>query len=88
MFDKLRELIDDQRKTLRLYALGALLFFIGVGFIQGANSVMQPSLGQEVYALLGTLVAGTGFCIAMLAQTFLIVFRFRRMGKKDPPADK
>ena len=83
MREQLKEIIDDQRKTLRLYALGALLFFIGIGFIQGADKMMEPSIQQESYALLGTAVAGSGFFIAMLAQIFLIIHRFRKMGKKD-----
>ena len=84
MLDKIKALLDDQRKTLRLYALGALLFFIGVGFIQGADKLMQPSLQQEVYALLGVAVAGLGFVTAMIAQLLLIASRFRNMGNREP----
>ena len=83
MRELIRELIDDQRKTLRMYALGALLFFIGVGLIQGADKLIQPSLQQESYALLGIVVGGGGFFIAMTAQVFLIIHRFKKMGKKN-----
>lgn len=82
MLENIKELINDQRKTFRLYALGALLFFIGLGLIQWADKLMEPSLQQESYALLGTFVGGLGFCTAMLAQIFLIIYRFRNMGKR------
>ncbi len=79
----LKTLIDDQRKTLRLYALGALLFFIGIGFIQSADKLMDPSLEQEGYALLGLMIGGSGFAIALTAQVFLIIHRFQKMGNRD-----
>jgi len=71
-------LIDDQKKIFKLYALGALLFFIGIGTIQWADKVLQPSLEQEAYALLGTGVAGLGFCTSIVAQLALIIFRLRK----------
>lgn len=83
MRETLQSLIDNQRKTLRLYALGALLFFIGLGFIQSADKLMAPSLAQEGYALLGLMVGGSGFIIALTAQIFLIIHRFQNMGKRD-----
>ena len=82
MLEQLKALLDDTRKTLRFYALGALLFFIGLGIIQGADKVMPPSLEQESYALLGLLIGGCGFCIAMLAQIILIIQRFKNMGPR------
>ena len=82
MLDQLKQLTADQRKILRLYVLGALLFFIGLGLIQWADKLMEPSLQQEGYALLGTFIGGLGFFTAMLAQIFLIINRFRYMGKR------
>ncbi|MFT5691641.1 MAG: hypothetical protein ACI92E_000971 [Oceanicoccus sp.] len=77
------ELLDDQRKTLKLFALGALLFFIGLGIIQFGNKTLEPSLEQEIYALLGSIVGGLGFFTALTAQIFLIIFRFKHMGKRN-----
>ncbi|MFT5579769.1 MAG: tellurite resistance protein TehA-like permease [Paraglaciecola psychrophila] len=71
-------LINDQKKTYKLFALGALLFFIGIGIIQWAYKVLPPSLEQEAYVLLGIGVAGLGFCTSILAQLALIVFRLRK----------
>ena len=79
---KLIALIDNQRQILKIYALGALLFFIGLGIIQGADKLMPPSLEQESYALLGILVGGAGFMLAMLCQLALIMHRFRKMGRR------
>lgn len=82
MRHKLAELVQDSGRILRVYALGALLFFIGLGLIKGADQLFDPSLRQESYVLLGLLVGGSGFLIAMAAQVLLIVHRFRNMGKR------
>lgn len=82
MKQKFIELLDDQRKILKLFALGALLFFIGLGFIQWADKLIAPSLEQEAHMLLGVIISGSGFLLSMLAQCLLIIFRFRKMGKK------
>ncbi|MCP3909034.1 MAG: hypothetical protein GY712_13570 [Oceanicoccus sp.] len=83
MHKTLQALINNQPKILRLYALGALLFFIGIGFIQSADKLMDPSIEQEGYALLGLIVGGSGFVIALTAQVFLIIYRFQKMGNRD-----
>ena len=83
MLKHIKELINDQRKTLKLFALGALLFFIGLGIIQWADKLMAPSLEQEAYALLGLFVGGLGFLTSITAQIFLIIHRFSNMGKKN-----
>lgn len=77
---QLKALLDDTRKILKLYGLGAILFFIGVGTIQGADKLLPPSLQQEVYVLAGMLIGGCGFAVAMFAQLLLIAQRFRNMG--------
>lgn len=77
------ELIDNPRKTLRAFALGALLFFIGIGTIQFANSQVTPSFEQELYALGGLIFAGVGFSIALTCQVFLIIHRFKKMGESE-----
>ena len=77
----LQEIIDEPRKTLRLFALGALLFVTGMGVIQWSNHFMSPSIEQEVTVLFGLIIAGTGFFVAITAQIFLILHRFKNMGK-------
>ncbi|MFA7555464.1 MAG: hypothetical protein WCY88_14545 [Spongiibacteraceae bacterium] len=87
MLEPLKTFIDNPRKVLKLFSLGALLFFIGVGFIQGADKLIEPSLKQEVHTLLGMIIAGCGFFIAITAQLFLIAQRFRNLGKKPSSKD-
>lgn len=77
----LQEIIDEPRKTLRLFALGALLFVTGMGVIQWGNHFMSPSIEQEITVLFGLIIAGAGFFIAITAQVFLILNRFKNMGK-------
>ena len=83
MLNAIKELLDDQRKTLKFYALGALLFFIGLGVIQWADKVLSPSIEQEAYALIGIIIGALGFTIAMLAQVLLIISRLQKMGQRN-----
>jgi len=78
----LKELLSDTRKILKLYGLGALLFFIGIGFIQSGANMITPSLEQEVIVLVGVVFGGMGFIIAMAAQCGLIIHRFNTMGQR------
>lgn len=79
---QINALIADQRRTLRLYSAGAIAFLVGLGLIQYANHLIEPSLQQELVALLGTLIGGGGFLTAIIAQIFLIIDRFRRMDRR------
>lgn len=78
----LKEYLSDTRKILKLYGLGALLFFIGIGFIQWGANVIEPSLEQELIVLVGLGFGGIGFSIAMAAQCGLIINRFNTMGQR------
>jgi uncharacterized membrane protein YcjF (UPF0283 family) len=84
MLNGVKAILESQREILRLYALGALLFFVGLGLIQWADKLIEPSLEQETYALLGTAVGGLGFLTAMFAQVLLIVSRFQNLGRRKP----
>jgi len=81
-FKALQTLIDDQRLVMKIYACGALLFFVGFAFIIYADRSIAPSLQQEIYMLLGALVGGAGFTTAMTAQLLLIIGRFKNMGQR------
>lgn len=78
----LKALLADTRKILKLYGLGAILFFVGLGLIVGADTVFAPSLRQEIYVLFGLLVGGCGFLIAITAQLLLIWQRFSNLGSR------
>lgn len=83
MRGRLRQLLADTRKILKLYGCGALLFFVGLGMIVGSDRVFEPSLRQEVYVLVGLLVGGSGFVIAIAAQLLLIWQRFSNLGNSQ-----
>lgn len=60
---------------MRLYIIGAALFFVGVGLIIFINRSISPSLEQELYMLFGLLIGGSGFITAMTAQCCMIAQR-------------
>lgn len=61
---------------------GAGIFAFGVIFIISAENMPEPSLRQELLALLGTLIVGTGFFIVIGAQLNLLVKRFSKFFKE------
>ncbi len=78
-----KELLDQPRQVLKVYGVGAVLFFLGIGFIIYADRAFPPSLQQEIVALAGTATAGLGFFTAMAAQLLLILSRLKNMGQKN-----
>lgn len=78
----IKNLLSDSRKLLKIYATGAVCFFIGLGLIFGIAKAMPASLEQELIVLAGLVIGGTGFSLSMLAQCGLVVFRIRHMGEK------
>ncbi|MDO3386498.1 hypothetical protein QWI17_11685 [Gilvimarinus sp. SDUM040013] len=57
------------------FRLGAMIFFCGMVTIYIASQSMEPSLQQELITLLGVVVVGIGFAIAMLAQARILFSR-------------
>lgn len=57
------------------FKLGAMLFFLGLVIIYGGYQLLEESLAQEIVVLLGVLLIGSGFLIAMLAQIRLLIGR-------------
>lgn len=58
------------------FRLGLSLFFCGMVVVYGSHQALAPSLHQEVMVLVGLVVVGIGFIMAMLAQIRLIISRF------------
>ena len=81
-WESFKNLVDDQRLALKIYAVGAVLFFVGLGFIIFADKSIPPSIQQEAIAFVGTAVGGIGFITAMSAQVLLIIGRFKNMGQR------
>lgn len=64
--------------TFKRFRLGASCFFTGGMFIWISVRAIEPSAAQEALLLLGMLLAGAGFLMAMLAQMRHIISRFVR----------
>lgn len=61
--------------SFKQFKLGAMLFFLGFVLIYMANTLYQPSLRQELFFLIGLIIGGLGFLIAMLAQVRMLISR-------------
>ena len=86
-FNRLRQWLQlraqKERENLRLFVLGAAIFFAGMGLIVLAQKWFLPSLQQELVSLLGlTLAVGGGVC-ATLGYIALSVLRILTVGRRD-----
>lgn len=54
---------------------GVVIFFIGLVIIYAGSQVLEHSLAQELVTLLGLMVIGVGFLIAMMAQIRMVISR-------------
>ncbi len=64
--------------TFKQFRLGFAFFLVGGVIIYGAQQLLQPSLAQEIYTLIGVLIGLTGFILALMAQMRLIISRLVR----------
>ncbi|GAA5316237.1 MAG: hypothetical protein AseanaTS_14420 [Candidatus Pelagadaptatus aseana] len=62
-------------QTFKQFRLGAMLFFLGAVILYIAFNNLQASLLQELVTLLGLIIGGIGFLIAMLAQIRMLISR-------------
>lgn len=61
--------------SFKQFRLGAMLFFFGLVLVYIAINNVAPSLIQEIITLIGLMITGLGFVIAMLAQIRMIISR-------------
>lgn len=61
--------------SFKQFRLGVSVFFIGMVAVYGAHQLLGPSLQQELVTLIGLLLIGSGFLIAMLAQVRMVISR-------------
>lgn len=61
--------------SFKQFKLGAMLFFFGFVLIYMANTLYQPSTRQEIFFLIGLVIGGLGFIIAMMAQLRMLISR-------------
>ena len=62
-------------KSFKQFRTGVILFGVGLAIIFVANTNVEPSAKQEIYILLGLILTGSGFIIAMLAQIRMLISR-------------
>ena len=60
------------------FKLGAVIFFIGLVVIYSGYQLLLPSLAQELVTLLGLVLIGVGFTLAMLIQIRMLIGRILR----------
>ena len=61
--------------SFKQFKLGAMVFFFGMVVVYIAVNLIPPSLQQELVLLLGLLIGGLGFIIAMMAQVRMLISR-------------
>ena len=74
---------DKQQENLRLFVIGAALFFAGTGLIIYADNAIAPSLSQESVTLAGVVVAALGIATAAIGYISLSVLRFMKILDKN-----
>lgn len=74
---------QKERENLRLFVLGAAIFFAGMGLIVLAQKWFLPSLQQELVSLLGLVLAVGGGVCATLGYIALSVLRILTVGRRD-----
>ncbi|MFT6389565.1 MAG: hypothetical protein ACJAUP_002958 [Cellvibrionaceae bacterium] len=70
-------------KIFPQFKLGAVIFFMGLVIMYGANQLLVPSLAQEIVTLVGLLLIGGGFILALMTQIRMLVGRILRFFFED-----
>ncbi|WP_430461279.1 hypothetical protein ACQUQU_00415 [Thalassolituus sp. LLYu03] len=79
----LRKRAYKDRENLRLFSLGALAFFVGLGMVVLSNRLLLPSLSQEIISLVGLILAVAGGISAALGYLALSILRLLRLLEKN-----
>jgi hypothetical protein len=66
-------------KVFPRFKLGAVIFLWGLIVIYSASQLLEPSLTQEVFTLLGLILIGCGLIIALMAQVRMLIGRILRV---------
>ena len=67
------ELVRNERMRLKYFALSALMFFTSYGMIFHANTNLEPSLEQEMTALLALIGCIASLIVAVGLQLLYIL---------------
>jgi hypothetical protein len=82
LWQKISTLHASPVACIKLFALGAVLFFCGMGTFIWVDQNLEPSLQQELVALLGLATGMIGFGSAILAQVNMVIGRLKKPSNK------
>ena len=69
-----KKLVSDEKLRLKHFSITALIFFTSYGMIYHANKNLEPSLEQEITALLALICCVLSLIWAVILQ-LLYIFR-------------
>jgi uncharacterized membrane protein len=73
---------QPQLKTVKRMRDGFIYFCVGLAIIYFASMYTEPSIEQEIIALVGLILAGIGFLMAMLSYMRFVIGRVLHFFKK------
>jgi len=68
-----------ERENMRLFVLGAFIFFFGLSIIVFANQLLLSSVRQEIIVLCGLIITIIGGLCAAAGYIAMSVFRIVRI---------
>lgn len=74
---------DNPRQNLVILGIGFAVFFFGFVVLGAAEYALESSLAQELVALLGLIIIGTGIILAAFGYLSLSILRILRIMFKD-----
>ncbi|MEP0071688.1 MAG: hypothetical protein ABJE79_03225 [Marinomonas sp.] len=79
---RIMKLGENPKLALIKMIQGGLMFVFGVLILMVADRVLQPSISQEIIALLGLIIAGIGLIWTLIGYLSMSVLRIYYMIKK------
>ncbi|MAD47241.1 MAG: hypothetical protein CMI02_08800 [Oceanospirillaceae bacterium] len=76
------ERASKDRENLRLFVVGAFIFFFGLSMIVFANQLLVASVQQEIIVLFGLVITAAGGLCAAAGYISLSIFRIIRIMDK------
>jgi len=70
--------ITPPEQVFPRFKLGAMIFFFGLVVIYSGIQLLEPSYSQEITTLIGLIIIGVGFLIAMMSQVRMLIGRILR----------
>ena len=65
------------------FKLGSMLFFFGLVLVYMTQQLVEDSLRQEIFSVVGLIIAAIGFLIAMSAHVRMLISRLLHFFKDD-----